>query len=141
MLGAEADRVGLQRQDRAVRADDLVFVDRALADAGQEDFPHPGAAAPPHRVAPPVPGVEVAHDRDAPRVRGPDGEMRALRPLMGHHMRAERVPEPVMRALADEVFVDLAQHRAETVGIVEGSTAGGRSGVAASAVGVSWARA
>jgi DNA invertase Pin-like site-specific DNA recombinase len=32
MLGAEADRIGLQRLHRAVRADDAVLVARALAD-------------------------------------------------------------------------------------------------------------
>jgi hypothetical protein len=118
MLGAEADRIGLQRARQAVRAEKLVFVGRAVADAGQEYLPHAGRTAPPHRMAPAVPAVEIPHDRDPLRVRRPDREMGAIHALMPHHMGAKCRPQPPMRALADQVFVDLAQHRAEPIGIV-----------------------
>ena len=36
---------------------------------------------------------------------------------MGHHMRPERMPERVMGSLADQVFVDLAQHGGKAVGV------------------------
>ena len=76
----------------AVGADDLVLVDRALADAGDEDLPDAGVDALAHRVAAAVPGVEVADDRDAPRVRRPDGEVHARARLRArsHARRAGR---------------------------------------------------
>jgi hypothetical protein len=44
--------------------------------------------------------------------------MDAVGALMGQHMGAERAPQAVMGALADEVLVDLAENGAEAVGIV-----------------------
>ena len=76
-LGAEAHRIGLQRQQRPVRADELVLVERAFADAGHEDLPDAGVDALAHRVPAAVPRVEIADDRDAPRIRRPHGEMHA----------------------------------------------------------------
>jgi hypothetical protein len=37
---------------------------------------------------------------------------------MGHHMGTKRSPQMLVRALAQQVFVNLAQDRAEPVGIV-----------------------
>ena len=71
------DRVGLERQQRALRADDLVLVDRAVAERRDEDLPDAGVHALAHRVAAAVPAVEVADDRDAPRVRRPHREVHA----------------------------------------------------------------
>ncbi len=62
---AEADRIGLQRQDLAMPADHLVFVDLATVEAGNEDLEQPGIDALAHDMAPPVPGVEIADHRDA----------------------------------------------------------------------------
>ncbi len=118
VLRAEAHRVGLQRQQPAVAGDDLVLVERAFSDIGQEDLPYARGPTAAHRVAPAVPAVEVSHHRDALRVRRPDGEMRALRALVLHHMRAQRRPEPLVRALAQQVLVHLADHRAEAVWIL-----------------------
>jgi hypothetical protein len=66
-----------------------------------------------------IPPVEVADDGDALRIRRPDREMRAMDALMRHHMRAEHGPEVPMRAFAHQVFVHLADDRAEAVGVVE----------------------
>jgi hypothetical protein len=44
--------------------------------------------------------------------------MGAVHPLVAHHVRAERVPEAPVRALADEVFVDLAEDGTETIGVL-----------------------
>ena len=78
----------------------------------------PTPAASPHRVAPAVPVVEVADHRDARGVRRPDGEMHARDAGMLDRMRAQPLPQPAMRALADQIVVELAQHRAEAVGVV-----------------------
>ena len=119
MLCTEADRVGLQRQHRPLRVEQLVFVERACMDAGNENLPHAGRADPAHLVAAAVPEIEIAHDRDAARIGRPDREMDAFDVLMGDHMGAELLPEPRMRPLPDQIFVDRAQHRREAVRVVE----------------------
>ena len=60
---------------------------------GNEDLPHAAFEAHAHRVASPVPVVEVADDADAPRVRGPDGEGHAGDAVDRARVRAERLPE------------------------------------------------
>ena len=45
--------------------------------------------------------------------------MRALHPFMRDHMRAQNLPEPLMRALAQQVFVHFTQHGTKAEGIVE----------------------
>ena len=120
MFRPEPDRIGLQRQQRAARPLDLVFVGRAFAQAGNEDLPHAGRAPPAHRVAAAVPDVEIAHH--ATRVRAFGAQTAKCTPvhaLMRDRMRAKHLPEPPVRAFAQQVFVHLAQHRAEAVGIVE----------------------
>ena len=67
----------------------------------------------------PVPAVEVPHDRNAPGIRRPDREMRSRHALMGRHMRPQGVPQAAVRAFADQVQVDVAQDRAESIGILE----------------------
>jgi hypothetical protein len=103
----------------AIGAEDLVLVDLAPPDAGDEDLPDAGGTAPPHGVAPPVPSVEVPHDRNAPRIWRPDGEGGARDALVLHRVRAEAAVELLVPALAEEVFVHLAQHRPEGVGVAK----------------------
>ncbi|OIQ72529.1 hypothetical protein GALL_458430 [mine drainage metagenome] len=119
MLRAKADRVGLQRLSLAALATDFVFIDGAIAQTGNENLPHAGCAAQAHRMAASVPEVKVAGDRNALGVGGPDGEMHALCPFVDQHMRAKRVPDAAVRALAQQVFIHLAQDGAKAVGIVE----------------------
>ena len=116
MLRAEGHGIGLQ-DGGAVLRQDLELVGLARLDAGQKHLPHAGPD-PAHRRAPPVPGVEIANHRDAPRVGRPDREMHAGDPLMRDRMRAERVPQPPVGAFADQVDVHVAQHAAKAVGIV-----------------------
>ena len=73
-------RVGLQRQQRAVGAEQLVFVERAGAEPGHEDLPEPAGVALPHRHAPAVPAVEIADHADPARVRRPHRKGDARRP-------------------------------------------------------------
>ena len=119
MFRPEPHRIGLERPDRPMLAQNLILIGRAFTQTGNECLPHPRRAAPPHRMAPPVPDVEIPHDRHTLRIRGPDGEMRALHALMRDDMRAQHLPKPLMRALAQKVFVHLAQHGAKAEGIVE----------------------
>ena len=93
-------------------------------EAGDEELPDADVAARPHRVAPAVPAVEVADDADAPRVRRPDRERMPATPSATWHVRAEEpVGVPVL-ALAEQVQVEVADLRRETVRVV------GRPGIA-----------
>jgi pyruvate/2-oxoglutarate dehydrogenase complex dihydrolipoamide acyltransferase (E2) component len=116
-LHREREGVGLEPQ-RAVAAQDLELVELAHADARDEELPDAGAPHRPHREQTAVPAVEVAHDPDAPCVRCPDREADASDALVGPRMRPEDLVEPLVRSLADEVEVDLADRRREPIGIV-----------------------
>ena len=119
MLGAEADRVGLQRLNGPVGSDNAILVMRSLADTGNEDFPNARRAAAAHDMATAIPPVEIADDGDALSIRRPDREMGAPGALMRHHMRAEHIPEASMGAFAKQIFIHLADNRAEAVGVVK----------------------
>ena len=129
-LGAGAERVGLERQQRAIGAAQLVLVEHALAETGDEDLPDPDPGAAAHRVAPAVPAVEVADHRDPGGIRRPDREMHAGHAGMLDRMRAQPLPQAPVRALADQVVVEVAQHRRIAVGVVDFP---GAAGVAARA--------
>ena len=118
-LGVDGIWVGLQRQQLAVAGGDFELVARAFGHAGQEELPDAAFAAQPHRMAPRVPGVEVADDADLRRVRRPHGEARAGH--VQHHAlrRAQHLERPQMGALAEQPHVELAKHRREAVGIVD----------------------
>ena len=116
-LGGPGEGVGLERQDSAIGAKDLVFVGGADADIRDENLPDPRGDAQAHAVPASVPGVEVTHHRHALRIRRPDGEMHAVRPLVMNRMCAHLVEEPQMAAFADIVIVHRPEHRAEGIGI------------------------
>ena len=116
LLGRERHRVGFQRQQLPVAADDLVFVFVAGARRRDEDFPV-AVAAHPHGVAAAVPEIEVADHADAPRVRREHHEGDAVDALMPHRMRAELVVELQMRAFAEQMQVHVGQDRREAVGV------------------------
>src|SRR6476619_4662290 len=57
----EAERVGLERQKRAMHAHDLVFVTDGLAYFRHENLPNAGIPALAHDMAAAVPGVEITN--------------------------------------------------------------------------------
>ncbi len=118
-LGARGIGIGLERPEHAIGADDLVFVETAGVEAGDEELPHPGGVTQPHRTAPPVPVVEIADDADAARIGRPDGEGDAGDTFMLAAMRAQHVVTLQMRTLGEEVNVEIAQHRRKGVDVVE----------------------
>ena len=124
-LGRVAERIGLERQQDAVRAENLVFVDRAGAEARDEHLPQAAVEALAHLCAASVPAVEIADHRDARRVGGPDGESDAFDALVAGELRAEALVELAVRALDQQVLVQRPQHRAEGVGVVAGLDAVG----------------
>lgn len=116
-FGAPGKGIGLERQTRAVAVEDLVLVDKARIDAGNEDFPNAGVGAQPHDVATAVPVVELADDRNTLRIGCPDGEMVAAGTVMLDRVRPHLVEEPEMRAFANVIIVHRSENRTEAVGI------------------------
>ena len=119
VLGLLGIGIGLQRQQAAIRADQLVFVEMARAQAGHENLPETAGVPPPHRHAPAVPVVEIADDADPPRVRRPDRERHPLDALMHDRVRAELLIAREMVALDQQMQVEFAEHRPEAVDVVE----------------------
>ena len=115
----EGQRVGFQRQQSAVRALDLELIELAAVQAGQEQLPHAGLDALAHRVAAAVPVVEVADHADPPGIRRPHGEADALDAVDLDQLRAEPLVDLEMRALRQQMHVDVAEDRREAVWIVE----------------------
>ena len=115
----EGERVALQAQAAVLRPD-LELVLRSLLDAGDEQLPDPGRAERAHRMQAPVPGVEVADDRDRARVRRPDREGGAGDPVQLADVRAEPLVEVLVAALHGEVEIELAERRQERVRVADG---------------------
>ena len=66
-----------------------------------------------------VPGVEVADDGDALRIRRPDGEVHTAHAAERHRVRAQPVVHFAQRALAEQVQVVIGDDAAEAVRVVE----------------------
>ena len=122
-LAGKAERVGLEWQQFAVRSQNLEFVERVRPDTGRKNLPHAAVNALAHGVAATIPGIEIADNGHARRVRSPDGEMRAGDALARHRMRAKLVEQPVMRAFNQQVIVLVAEHTGKGVGVVKGPAA------------------
>jgi len=84
-----------------VAATELELVACPLMNAGQKQFPDTTFAAQPHRVATPIPHIEITHDADARGVRGPDGKSRAADTQHGGRLCAKHLKWAQMSALAE----------------------------------------
>ena len=111
-------RIGLQRQLLALRADDVEFVVIAGGGVGHEQLPIADAAHP-HRMPPRIPEVEIADHADAPRVGREHHEGDAGNAVQRHRMRAELVVDALMGAFAEQIEIEVGQHRRKAIGIVE----------------------
>src|SRR5258706_6635353 len=94
---------------------DLVFVEFALLQAGNEEFPHAGTTQRPHLMAGALPVVEVTDNANAFSISGPHGESNSPRAFVGHHMRAELFIDVLMPAFAEQVQVEFAECGREDV--------------------------
>ena len=97
---------------------DLVFVAGTFCDAGKEYLPYATLAAQPHRVAPSIPGVEIAHDADTLRVRRPYGECRALDAVEFAYMGAQSFEGAQVRAFGKQPHIHLSKDGGKPIGIV-----------------------
>ena len=78
----------------------------------------PAGIAQPHRVAPRIPGVEVANDRDRARIRRPDGKPHAVHAVDRHDAGAKVRRQLEMPPFVEQVQIELAEQRAEGIGIL-----------------------
>src|SRR5690554_3728270 len=76
MFGHQCQGVGLQGQ-QPIGSQNLVFVDLAGSQPGNEDLPDTGPRVQPHGMAASIPAVEVAHHGDPAGIRRPDHEAHA----------------------------------------------------------------
>ncbi len=105
-LGGECQRIGLERQQVAVRPDDLVFVFGAGLGFGDEDLPKP-VAAHAHGMPTSIPKIEVADHADPLGRRRKDRKAHAFDAVKHHGMGAELVIEVHMRAFAEQVEIEI----------------------------------
>src|SRR2546421_3086746 len=66
-----------------------------------------------------VPAIEVAHNTDAPRAGGPDGEVNAADAFECDQVGAEFLVSIVMAAPAHQIQIELAEHHGKGIGIVD----------------------
>ena len=102
----------------AVPADDIEFIAVARGGVGYEQLPI-AKAAHAHRMPPCVPEIEIADDADPLRVGCEHDESHPIDAVEHQRMRAELVVESLMGAFAQEIKVEIRQHRRKAVGIVE----------------------
>ncbi len=111
-------RIGFQRQNIILRADDFVFVDDPFVVVGDEKFPDAGIAARTHWADAAVPAVEIANHADAARVGSPEGKVHSGDAFKRLHMRAKLFVSVVMAPFAHQVEIELGKEVREGVGIV-----------------------
>ena len=85
---------------------------------GTKSSKTPEAPEQAHRQAPIVPAAEVPDDAHALRVRRPDREAHPVHPVQLTRVSAEGLPETPVRALGDQVHVDVADRGEKAVRIV-----------------------
>ncbi len=83
-----------------------------------EDFPI-AVAAHPHGVPPAVPEIEIADHADALRIRRQHHEGDAVDAFQRHRMRAELVVEPQLIAFAEQIQIEVGQHRRKPIGVFQ----------------------
>ncbi len=66
-----------------------------------------------------VPEVEIADDADSLRIRREDGEGNAFDTVLNHQVGAKLLVEVHMRALAEQIEIEVTEHRQEAIRIFE----------------------
>ena len=116
-LEGHAEWIAFLQQRAGARAD-LELVSFAVGQFGDEELPDAGRNQPTHRMRSSVPAVEIADDADAVGVRRPHREMHADRRARVHAMRAQLLVGAIVRALGEEVQIEVAQDPAVAIRIV-----------------------
>jgi hypothetical protein len=120
-LRFEGERIGVRFQCERLRvaAADLELVTLVLPQTRHEDLPDAVGWMKPHRMTPAVPVIEISDHAHAPRARRPHREGHAGHAVEGGRVRAELVVGVVVCALGQQMPIEIAQQRRETVGVVD----------------------
>ncbi len=118
-LCIETEGVGLQPQVIMVAPLDFKLVNLPLPQLGNEKFPHAAPAAHAHGVTPAVPMIEIAHHAHALGVRRPHRKRHAPHAGDFRHMCAQLLVSVVVRALCQQVKIEVRQERRESIGILK----------------------
>ena len=106
--------------ETSVAVADLVLVERAFAQPGDEQFPEAAGDVLAHGMAAAVPGVEVADHADAGGVGGPDGEVHPVHAVDRAQFGAEPVVALPVPAFVQQMQVVVGQQVRKGVGVVHG---------------------
>src|SRR3954468_22517565 len=114
----EEGAIGVSLEDnRSVDIFDLVFVKRALSQAGDEQFPNPGRTESAHRVIAAIPSIEIANDTDPLCIGCPNGKACSSGAIDYPKLRPELIVNSLLFALTKQVEVCFAESREERIRI------------------------
>ena len=105
--------------EMALESFNFVFIESALAEAGDENFPDAGRAENAHGVEAAVPVIEIANDTDALGVGRPNGETDTGDTVQSAEMSAEFIVDAEFVALGEEVDIHFAEGWEEGKGVAE----------------------
>ncbi len=114
-FGGEGERIGLQRELPAVRANNFKFVGAAVCDIRDKNLPDPDISSATHDMAAAIPVIEVTHYGNPPGIGRPYGKVNARHAFVRNQMRAKLVVESPMSAFRDQKIIHGAQHGPESV--------------------------
>ena len=117
-LGLLRHRIGLGGQAHAARANDIELVTRACIQTRHEELPDARRKTQAHGMATRIPRIEVADHRHALGVGRPHREAHARDAVDRHDVGAERLGQLEMPAFIEQMQIELAQQRAEGIGIL-----------------------
>src|SRR6185436_9008426 len=109
--------VGLDEYFPAGAVADLVLVERARIDAGNEQLPHAAQPMRRHRMRAPVPAVEFGNNADPGSVRRPAGEAHALHALALFEPATQYAIGLLQTALVEQVKIIGSDGRHERIRI------------------------
>ena len=116
LLVQHAKRIGLLADMPFVVGNDVVLVQRALADSRHKAFPDAGTPARPQGMRLRVPTIEVADHRNRAGVGRPNSKVSSRLSRDRHEVRAQLVVNPVVGAFVEKMEVLIGQQRGVAAG-------------------------
>src|SRR5215210_4898897 len=97
---------------------DFIFVECAIGESGDKEFPETGCSTVRHGMAAPIPFIEVADNTDSRSVRRPDYKMDSGNTSNRPEMSAHCVVGFEEGAFGKEMQLKIGKERCECIGIV-----------------------
>ena len=119
-LGRARQRIGLSAADAQPSGPTMaILVARARRETRDEQLPHAGRIAQPHRMAPRIPGVEIADDGDARAHSAPRRRSaRRCTPSIVTTLAPRCVGQFEMPAFVEQMQIEFAEQRPEGIRIL-----------------------